>query len=244
LRSLVVFTILATKLFADNKVEGTFVILDPKTGEIQTTDAKLAETGFLPASTYKLPNTLIGLETGVVPDEHFALAWDGKDRGRPEWNRDQDLVSALRDSVVWFYQEIARRVGERRMQAWLDKLGYGNRKPTCAGKPCIDEFWLRGDLRITPLEQVTFLYRLRAGALPVSAAHRDLLLRILPDQGGFVGKTGTTRQDGHVIAWLVGYAGDRPYALLLRAPEGDLDRVTALRRGLAEALLREAHALP
>jgi beta-lactamase class D len=237
-------TVLVTDLFKQNGVDGTFVILDPATGEIQATDAKLAETGFLPASTYKLPNTLIGLETGVVPDEHFSLKWDGKDRGRAAWNRDQDLVSALRDSVFWYYQEIARRVGVRRMQAWLDKLDYGNRKLTCGGKPCVDEFWLLGDLRITPLQQVEFLRRLRAGKLPVTAEHRDLLLKILPDQGGFLGKTGTTHQDGHLIAWLVGYAGERPYAVLIRAPEKDTERVIALRKALTEALLRQAHAIP
>jgi beta-lactamase class D len=232
-----------TDLFKQHGVEGTFVILDPATGEIQTTDAKLAATGFLPASTYKLPNTLIGLETGVVPDEHFALKWDGKDRGRPAWNRDQDLVSALRDSVVWYYQEIARRIGEPRMQSWLNKLDYGNRKLTCGGKPCIDEFWLRGDLRITPLQQLELLRRLRAGKLPVTAEHRDLLLKILPDQGGYQGKTGTAHQDGRIIAWMVGYAGERPYAVLILAPEKVADRIFEVRKALTESLLRQAHAI-
>ncbi len=239
---ILLLTLLVTDQFQKHHVEGTFVIMDLRSGEVRATDDQLPGKGFLPASTFKLPNTLIGLETGVIPDEHFTQKWDGQDRGRPEWNRDQDLVSALANSVVWYYQEVARRVGDRRMREWLAKLEYGNRKTTCEGKPCIDAFWLGGDLRISPLEQIEFLRRLKAGKLPVSAEHRTLLLRIFPDQGGYLGKTGTSQSSR--VAWMVGYAGDHAFALLLLdAGKGGAD-VFALRKQMTEALLRQAGAIP
>jgi beta-lactamase class D len=233
-------TALVTDQFQKNNVEGTFVVVDLRSGEIRVTDQKVARRGFLPASTFKLPNTLIGLEAGVIPDEHFTLKWDGQERQRSAWNRDQDLTSALRDSVVWYYQEVARRIGAERMRAWLAKLQYGNQKITCGGKTCIDAFWLGGDLRITPLEQVDFLRRLRAGKLPISAEHRDLLLRIFPDQGGYLGKTGTTSG----VAWMVGYAGDYAYAFLLLGGEKNPAGIFDLRKRMVETLLREAGAIP
>ncbi len=69
-----------------------------------------------PCSTFKIPNSLIGLETGVLADENAVLPWDGVKRSRPEWNRDHTLASAIKVSVVWYYQELARRVGTERMQ--------------------------------------------------------------------------------------------------------------------------------
>jgi len=240
--SLLLLTLLVTDQFQKNHVEGTFVVVALRSGEVRVTDEKLARRGFLPASTFKLPNTLIGLETGVIPDEHFTLKWDGKERERPAWNRDQDLTGALRDSVVWYYQEVARRVGAARMREWLAKLHYGNQRITCGGKPCVDAFWLGGDLRITPLEQVDFLRRLHDGKLPISAHHRDLLLRIFPDQGAYLGKTGTT--SGGAVAWMVGYAGDYGYALLLLGGQNHPAGIWDLRKRMVDTLLRQAGAIP
>jgi beta-lactamase class D len=191
---------------AHAKPETVFVLRDLDTGQERTNSASLADQPHLPYSTFKVPNTLIGLETGVIPDEKFTLKWDGKRYERDAWNHDQDLASALRESVVWFYQEVARRIGPERMAAWLHKLRYGNEKST----PIIDRFWLDGDLRITPRQQVEFLARLAKHELPVSEAHVALLRRLLTLQtdGGCVlqGKTGTGPMKGAAtFAWLVGY---------------------------------------
>ncbi len=165
----------------------------------------VADRGFLPASTFRIANTLVALETGVVSGEDFALPWDGKHRDIEEWNRDHDLTSAMRNSVVWFFQEIARRVGEERMKRELALFRYGN--ADIGGG--IDHFWLGGALRISAREQVHFLRRLHAGVLPVTADHAALVRRILAsetaDSVTMRWKTGLTNDDKSAVAWMVGY---------------------------------------
>jgi beta-lactamase class D len=192
------------EVFAAEKVKGAFVLVEVESGKTWVVHEELAGQRFLPASTYKIPNTLIGLETKVIPNETFSLKWDGKQREIESWNRDQDLASAMRESVVWFYQEVARRIGQERMKAWVDKLDYGN-KDISGG---IDRFWLDGALRISPKEQTTFLRRLVSGKLPVSAEHAALVRKLLVEEKtpGYTirAKTGTVMRVPQALGWLVG----------------------------------------
>ena len=235
-------------IFREARVEGAFVLRDLGTGAETVSNRALAGQAFLPCSTFKIPNTLVGLETGVIPDERFSLRWDGVRRARPEWNRDTDLASAMRFSVVWFYQEVARRIGPERMADWLRRLDYGNHDTS----PRIDTFWLAGGLRVTAHEQVDFLTRLRARTLPVTRAHAELVERliVLEDGEGWTlrGKTGLCETPEKNVGWLVGLA-DRgghswAYATLVLAPLPDAERLMPLRRTLTERLLVRHGALP
>jgi beta-lactamase class D len=174
-----------------------FVLRDVAAGRTVRHDPTLARERTSPCSTFKIPNSIIALETGVVPDASYVLPWDGVKRPIPEWNRDQDMRSAIRYSVVWYYQELARRVGPERMRKWVSDLGYGN-EDTSGG---IDRFWLGSSLRISPDEQVDFLARLHAGALPASARSiaivKDILVQDPPGPGTvYRGKTGSCRDPG------------------------------------------------
>src|SRR5690606_21044420 len=135
-----------------------------------------ADSGFIPASTFKIFNSLVALEAGAVASEEEVLEWDGVERGWDAWDQDHSMRSAIRVSAVWFYQELARRIGETRMQQYLREVRYGNQTMDGA----IDDFWLSGGLRITPLEQVDFLVRLARNDLPFSdrtmAILRDILI--------------------------------------------------------------------
>jgi beta-lactamase class D len=204
----------------------------------------LARTAFVPASTFKIPNTLIGLETGVIADEAFALPWDGVRREIEAWNRDQDLTSAMAESTVWYYQEVARRVGLERMREWVSRLGYGNAEIGSR----VDAFWLEGPLAITPLEQVEFIERLTAGRLPVSARSTSILRRVVPTRavGGATlhAKTGTFVGDGESHAWLVGWVerGGADVACFALLVEGEGARAPSreMRWDLAARLLEAA----
>ena len=133
--------------------------------------------GKLPASTFKIPNSIIALETGVVEDpDKDVFKWDGVTRSIEAWNKDHTLRSAIAASAVPVYQEIARRIGAERMQKYLDLFDYGNRD--IGGG--IDQFWLTGNLRIDPMQQIDFVDRLRRGVLPVSKRSQDLMRDILP----------------------------------------------------------------
>ncbi|HYU16800.1 MAG TPA: penicillin-binding transpeptidase domain-containing protein [Candidatus Acidoferrum sp.] len=233
--------------FRAHGVEGAFVLLDTETGKLTLLHDRVARRRYIPQSTFKIANTLIGLETGVIPDEHFSLRWDGVQREVPDWNRDQDLASAMKFSVVWFYQEVARRIGKERMTAWVKKLGYGNR--TIAGG-AIDRFWLDGPLRISPVEQVDFLRRLCAGNLPVEREHADLVLRLIELERGpnwvLRGKTGLGRDHDRAIGWLVGVVerdGRRSIYATVMFGEST-DQLKPLRRPITEELLRQYGVLP
>src|SRR5690606_26270393 len=128
------------------------------------------QTRFLPASTFKIPNSLIALETGIASGADFALAWDSTAVPPQPWWPDawrqpeQTLRSAFQHSVVWYYQELARRIGEERMATYVAQFDYGNHD--IGGG--IDQFWLDGALRISPMEQVAFLQRFYQGDLGIS----------------------------------------------------------------------------
>ncbi len=163
------------KYFDEYKVVGSFVMYDMKNDRYTFYNPSQFNEEFPPASTFKICNSLIGLETGVIPDENFVIPWDSVVRGNPNWDRDNDLQSAFKYSVVWYYQELARRVGEGRMREWVTKAHYGNEN--IGGG--IDQFWLRGDLRITPAQQIDFLKRLYLNQLPFSPRTMDIVKKIM-----------------------------------------------------------------
>ena len=186
-------------------VEGSFVLYDPQADKYIFYNQEQYEHTFSPASTYKICNSLIGLETGVIKDENFVIPWDSVTRQNPNWNSDHDLKTAFKNSTVWYYQELARRVGGQQMKYWLDKANYGN-ADTSGG---IDKFWLTGGLRISPKQQIDFLKRLHDNQLPFSKRSVDIVKNIMiaKDTLHYVvrAKTGWGGQDNKDIGWYVGY---------------------------------------
>lgn len=150
--------------FRDLGVEGSIMIYDSNRDRVFQHNPQRNTTAFLPASTFKILNSLIALETGVISDEIDVLTWDGIPRKFPEWNRDLNMREAIKLSAIWFYQVLARRIGHDRMQQWVTQVGYGNQK--IGNNNDIDKFWLQGALRITPQEQIQFLSRLYKNDLP------------------------------------------------------------------------------
>jgi beta-lactamase class D len=165
------------KHFFDEGTVGTFVGYKVDDYLIIASDKDRSGEAKLPASTFKIPNSVIALETGVVGDpDKDVFKWDGVVRDIEAWNHDHTLRSAIAASAVPVYQEIARRIGAERMQKYVDLFDYGNRD--IGGG--IDQFWLTGNLRIDPIQQIDFVDRLRRGTLPVSKRSQDLVRDILP----------------------------------------------------------------
>jgi len=194
--------------FAEAGVTGTLVLLtDGDAPMLQAHDPARAATGFLPASTFKIPNSLIALETGVVSGPDTVFAWDGVTRSIAAWNADLTFTQALRVSCVPIYQEAARRIGQERMQWWVREMGYGNADIGDA----IDTFWLRGNLRISALEQVAFLRRLAQDRFPFSprtmALVREMLVEERTEAGVLRAKTGLTGGDAPTpnVGWWAGW---------------------------------------
>ena len=189
---------------------GAVVIYDRNADHYTEYHPKECERRLSPASTFKIPNSLIGLESGVIRDEHYVIPWDSVNRDFPAWNRDHDLASAIANSVVWYYQELARRVGENRMLAYIQEINYGNNDVSGG----IDRFWLGSTLKISAREQVAFLRRLHDETLPFSRRSMEIVKKILilerTDSTVLRGKTGFADQpDGTVVGWFVGYVEKR-----------------------------------
>jgi beta-lactamase class D len=163
------------------------------------------DSAFLPASTFKIINSMIALETEVIKDENEIIKWDSIDRGNDNWNRDQNLESGLKYSAVWFYQELARRIGEERMKYWVEASDYGNKNINGG----IDVFWLRGDIRISSNQQIDFLKKLYFNQLPFSQKNQEIVKRIMiVDQTAdytIRAKTGWAARIDNQIGWYVGY---------------------------------------
>jgi beta-lactamase class D len=202
------------KYFQQANVKGTFILYDLKKNHYLVYNAKRANTRFIPASTFKIFNSLVALETGVVRDENEVIKWDGVKRDFPEWNRDQTMRTAIADSVVWFYQELARRIGQERMQHYIDLANYGNRDISGG----IDQFWLQGGLRISPREQIDLLVKLYRNELPFSkrtmGIAKDILINEKTNNYVLRGKTGWVWEFTPQVGWYVGYlerGGNVPY---------------------------------
>jgi beta-lactamase class D len=208
--------------FIRNGVRGTLALKRMNGDKPFCLQPPLCGQGFLPASTFKIFNALVGLETGVIDDENHVIEWDGVERRIAGWNEDQDLETAMSRSTVPWFQEMARRIGAERMQHFLDLVGYGNADMSGG----IDQFWLRGGLRISPDEQIAFLARLYRGDLPFSERTMRIVKRIL------------LRQIGWLVGWVerdddVGF-----FATLILTDDPDFDMWNQ-RKKIARGLLED-----
>lgn len=157
--------------------QGVFVAYDAPTRRWITNDAERAFVRYTPASTFKIPGTLLALETGAADGLDAAFRWDGQRHPIAAHNRDQTLETAFQVSAVWVYQAIARRIGPDGMRRSMQMLRYGSADvgPATAH----DRFWLEGPLTISAVEQVDFLRRLDGGLLPIRPATEALARRIM-----------------------------------------------------------------
>jgi len=193
------------KQFAKAGVNGTFVLLDVSADGFTIHNRERAETRFIPASTFKIPNSLIGLASGAVESADEVLPYGGGPQFMKSWEKDMGLRDAIKISNVPVYQELARRIGLERMAKYVTLLNYGN---TQIGDK-VDMFWLRGPLEISAVEQTRFLAGLAMGKLPlpsdVQSSVRDILKTDQGKDWTIYSKTGWTGSSKPSIGWWVGW---------------------------------------
>ncbi|MCH7351242.1 OXA-286 family class D beta-lactamase OXA-293 [Acinetobacter sp. NIPH 1958] len=148
-------------LFQNAQTSGVLVIYDGKKIQKYGNDTSRAEHRYIPASTFKMLNALIGIQHHkTTPNEIFK--WDGRKRAFSSWEKDLTLAEAMQASAVPVYQELARRIGLELMTQEIKRVGYGNNNVGTQ----VDNFWLVGPLKITPVEEVRFAYALAKQKLP------------------------------------------------------------------------------
>ena len=220
--------------------QGVIAIYNSKTQQLYCSDPELCRQAKLPASTFKIPHALIALELGIVADSSTMIPWDGLKYTVDSWNQDMTLKEAMQRSCVPCFQSFARNIGEERMSSWLQKIDYGNHD--IGGG--IDTFWLDGDLRISPLEQLEFLEHLKSGKLPFSERSQSITKELIQQKTStqssyqFYGKTGLASNSQ--IGWYVGWVDSPEYSLsvavLLQGQAGE-SAIIPERRELAIASL-------
>lgn len=188
------------------KVQGAILIHDVKNNTYYSNDFSWARTGFIPASTFKIPNSIIALETGVVASDSTIFKWNGEKRSFKRWEEDLTFKKAFQVSCVPCYQEIARKVGVSRMKSYLKKLDY---KGMVFDTLTIDNFWLQGKSRFSQMQQIDFLERLYFSKLPISKRTESIMKEIMllekTDAYTLSGKTGWGMRKEINNGWIVGY---------------------------------------
>lgn len=227
---------------------GAMLIYDLNNERWMAGHAELVDTEALPASTFKLLSSLAALETRVIHGADQLIVWDGVTRERTETNTDLSLRDAFRLSSVSHYQHLVREIGSGRMRVLLREAGYGNMDMDGG----LDTFWLSGDLRITPRQQIEFLLRLYEGDLPfrpeVMRTVKGMALIEDTEDYKLYAKTGLAQvADGENTGWWVGWVekDDNVYffATLLLAKNPD-DSFILKRISVSRQILSQLDILP
>ena len=214
------------KYFDQYKVNGSFGLYDNGQGQFTIYNLpRFRDSAYLPASTFKIANALIGIETGRIVNEKMIIKWDGNVRvfangdTAKDWNKDLTMEEAFKASAVPYFQEVARRIGKDTMQHWLDSLHYGTSKITSR----IDTFWLDNSLKITADEQLGFVKKLYFTQLPFRKnTTQDIVKKIMLQEKNanysLSYKTGLGyRENGNALGWIVGWIEENrhPYFFVL-----------------------------
>ncbi len=237
------------KYFDSNHIKGTFGLYDNGTGQFTISDlSRFKDSSYLPASTFKIVNTLVGLETGIIVNEKMPIPWDRIIRYYPsgdtatEWNKDLTAEEAFKVSAVPYFQEVARRIGKDTMQHWLDSLKYGTRKI----KTKIDSFWLDNSLKITPDEQMGLVKKLYFGLLPFQKRSQDIVKKMMLQEDNANYKLSYKsgwgfRENGKAIGWMIGWIEENHHAyFFVLNVEGEHNaKLTPLRLDMLKAILKK-----
>ena len=233
------------KFFDDNHVQGTFGMFNNGSGDFTVYNlSRYKDSTYLPASTFKIVNALVGLETGKISDEKLVIKWDGVTRSVPDWNRDLTMADAFKVSAVPYFQEVARRIGKDTMQHWLDSLGYGARYATAKINK-IDTFWLDNSVKITADEQLGLVKKLYFDQLPFQKRTMRIVKEIMIQEKNsnytLAYKTGWgNRENGNAVGWVVGWIEENyhPYFFALNI-DGAPDTRPEIRLNMLKGILKQ-----
>lgn len=218
-----------SKYFDEQKVTGCFGLYDNGQNEFTIYNlSRYRDSAYLPASTFKIVNSLIGIETGRIRDENMVIPWDGIHRQRSDWNKDLTMAEAFKVSSVPYYQAIARCIGKDTMQYWLDSLGYAGKYGKALIKTPIDSFWLNNAIKITPDEQLGLVKKLYFDQLPFQKRTQRIVKQVMLREKNanytLSYKTGWGfRENGNSIGWVVGWVEENihPYFFVLNIESAD-----------------------
>jgi len=234
------------KYYEEYNVEGCFLLYNLNNDLMVVYNPGRCSQRFIPASTFKIFNSLVALETGVVKDEFEIIKWDSVNRFYDMWNQDLDMKYAFRYSAVWFYQKVARRIGKEKMQKYISENHYGNENISGG----IDHFWLDGELRISPYEQLDFLKKLFNDILLFSKRSHTVVKNIMIFEEGdnykIKAKTGWGIRLNNNVGWFVGWVekDDNVYFFVNNCQTTEPDNNYSARIEITKKILSALKILP
>lgn len=230
------------KIFSSAGVSGTFILYDVREDSFIGYNLPRAQTRYIPASTFKIPNSIIMLSLGIVKDVDEIIHFEKPEIISPAWNKDMSLREAIKVSNLPLYQHLARQVDLNTMQEQVEKFAYGNSK---VGKT-IDNFWLCGPLEISAVEQCEFLAKLAQKKLPLAKKVQETVAEITVVEKNSAwtlhAKTGVADAYSPYLGWYVGWLekDGRLYTFALNMdlpdPEADYPKRGQLSRSSLAAL--------
>lgn len=238
------------KYFTENNVRGCFGLYNNATNQFTFYNKKrFTDSSYLPASTFKIVNSLIGLQTGVISSDSMVLKWDGVQRRIADWNKDLTMYEAFRVSAVPYYQEVARRIGKDRMEYWMDTVNYGAGSKDTAFQitTAIDTFWLDNTLKLTPDEELGLVKMLYFNQLPFFKTYQEKVKKAMLFENEttyrLAYKTGWgKKENGDHLAWIVGWVeeNNHPYFFVLNFESADINAdIPTIRMKMLKGILQQ-----
>ncbi|MBN1927403.1 MAG: class D beta-lactamase [Prolixibacteraceae bacterium] len=234
-------------VFDQYGVDGCFVLYNQTDNEYIRYRSDLCDTGYIPASTFKIPHSIMALEEGIIKDTNQVIKWDGHEWPNKPWNQDQTLKTAMKYSCIWVYVGFAGQIELKKYQDYVNSFQYGNQN--LAGPPT--RFWLAGSFRISANQQIDFLRRFYNYELPNISRRsidivKDLIVIEQTSNYRFCGKTGGGMlTDTDYIMWLVGYLeqNNHVYFYAMNFKSDDYDKTSIARYSITKDILRELKLL-
>jgi beta-lactamase class D len=241
------------KYFEACNAAGCIVIFDNIKNQLLISDSVLAETAKLPASTFKIINLLIALETGVIGNENEIIKWPGqidtiKYGYRPDIYHDMSVKEAFEVSAGWVFVELAKKIGIDNYRRYLKECNYGNQNLSEPG----DDFWNFGEFAISPVNQVTFIRNLYEGNLPFSERNMEIVKRVMITEQTknylIRAKTGWTRENGLNTGWWVGFVETKQgvwyfATLLLQDRKTNSTNFGSCRKEITKAIFKDLEVI-
>ena len=225
------------KYFKENNLTGSFGMFNNALGKFTIyNSSRYRDSLYLPASTFKIVNSVIALHTGVATDEKMIIPWDKVVRPVAAWNQDLTMIDAFKASAVPWFQELARRIGKDTMQYWLDSMGYGRqfKKPVITAEN-IDTFWLDNSVKVSADEQLGLVKKLYFDQLPFQKRAQRLVREMMLQENNsnykLSYKTGWgTTESGHALGWIIGWIEENNHVYLfvlnVESPDKNYDMST------------------
>lgn len=238
------------QLLDTENLVGAIVVKNTHSKQVWCNDYYYADKGFLPASTFKIPNSIIGLEMGIIPTGDYIFKWNGEKNSNEKWNQDLNLHDAFHYSCVPCYRELARNIGYDKMSKMLEKIHFGE---MTVQNDNLDLFWLQGESKISCQQQIDFLERFYTQQLKISQSTYNIMrkLMVIEETPNYVysGKTGWAETDSTAQGWFVGYVeADKNvyfFATHIQPKKGfNMDNFAAVRRRVTNAALIKLNILP